>query len=62
MTLREIIYKIHADKLQIKDDLTGEAVTVDSTEPDSLQTVQRFLHCEVVKIEPAGPDVKVTVV
>lgn len=62
MTLREIIYKIHADKIQIKDDLSGEAVTVDSTEPDSLQTVQRFLHCEVVKIEPAGHDVKITVV
>lgn len=62
MTLREIIYTIHADKIQIKDNLTGETVTVDSTEPDSLQTVQRFLHCEVVEIEPAGKDVRVTVV
>ena len=62
MTLREIIHKIHADKLHITDQLTGEAVTVDSTEPGSLQTVQRFLHCEVVEIEPAGPDVNITVV
>lgn len=62
MTLREIIHKIHAYKLHIKDQLTGEAVTVDGTEPDSLQTVQRFLHCEVVEIEPAGHDVKITVV
>lgn len=62
MTLRETINKIHADKLHITDQLTGEAVTVDSTEPGSLQTVQRFLHCEVVKIEPAGPDVNITVV
>lgn len=61
MTLREIIHKIHADKLHIKDHLTGEVVTVNSTEPGSLQTVQRFLHCEVVEIEPAGQDVKVTV-
>ena len=61
MTLREIVHEIHAYKLHIIDQLTGEAVTVDSTEPDSLQTVQRFLHCEVVKIEPAGHDVKVTV-
>ena len=62
MTLREIIYKIHAYKLHIKDHLTGEIVTVDSTEPGSLQTVQCFLHCEVVQIEPDGNDVKVTVV
>ena len=62
MTLREIIYKIHANKLHIKDSLTGELVTVDGIEPDSLQTVQRFLYCEVVEIEPAGHDVKVTVV
>ena len=47
--------------LNIKDHLTGEVVTVDSTEPGSLQTVQRFLHCEVVEIEPAGQNVKVTV-
>lgn len=62
MTLREIVHKLHADKIHIQDQLTGEVVAVDSTEPDSLQIVQRFLHCEIVKIEPAGQDVKVTVI
>ena len=62
MILREIIYKIHADKLHIKDYLTGQIITVDSTEPGSLRAVQCFLHCEVVEVEPTGRDVKVTVV
>jgi len=62
MTVREIIHKIHAYNINIQDYLTGEVVAVDSTQPDSLRTVQRFLHCEVVKIEPDGQDVTITVV
>ena len=62
MTLREIVYKIKADKLHIQDYLTGETVTVDYIKPDSLRVVQRFLHCEIMSVEPKGDDVKVVVV
>lgn len=62
MVLREVVYKIHADKLHIVDMLSNETVVVDPLEPDSLRTVQRFLHCEVVRIVPLGKDVQVTVI
>lgn len=62
MTLREAVYKIKAEKLHIIDMLSNEAVVINCIEPDSLRTLQRFLHCEVVKIEPEGQDVKITVI
>lgn len=61
MTLREIIYKIHADKLHIHDLLSGGAVTIDPLKPTSMSTVERFLHCEVVRVEAAGQDVRILV-
>lgn len=61
MTLREIVYKIHADKLHIHDQLSGEDVTIDPLAPDATRTLQRFLHCQVVKLEPAGNDMKIIV-
>lgn len=62
MTLREVVFKIRAEKLHIIDKLSNEAVAVNCTEPDSLRTLQRFLHCEVVRIVPDGQDVKIIVV
>lgn len=62
MTLREIVYKLKADKIHIHDQLSGENVTIDSTEPGSLRTLQRFLHCQVVNVEPQGQDIKVVVI
>lgn len=61
MTVREIIYKVHAEKIHIHDQLRGEVVTIDPLEPASMRTLQRFLHLQVVKLEPAGQDVKMVV-
>jgi hypothetical protein len=61
MTVREIIYKVHAEKIHIHDQLSGEDVTIDPLEPASMRTLQRFLHLQVVKLEPAGQDVKMVV-
>ena len=61
MTVREIVYKIHAEKLHIHDQLSGETVTIDTLEPASMRALQRFLHCQVVKLEPAGQDMKIVV-
>lgn len=61
MTVREIVYKIRADKLHIHDQLSGEVITIDPLEPASMRTLQRFLHCQVVKLEPAGQDMKIIV-
>lgn len=58
MTVREILYKVHAEKIHIHDQLSGEVVTIDPLEPASMRTLQRFLHLQVVKLEPAGQDVK----
>lgn len=61
MTLREIVYKIQAEKIHIHDQLSGEVVTIDPLEPASMRTLQRFLHCQVVEREPAGQDMKIIV-
>lgn len=61
MTLREIVYKIHADKLHIVDLLSGGTVTIDPLRPTSMSTIERFLHCEVVRLEAAGQDVRILV-
>lgn len=61
MTLREIVYKIKAEKLHIHDLVSCEAVTIDPLTPDAMRTLERFLHCEVVKLEAAGQDVRILV-
>lgn len=61
MTVREIIYKVHAEKIHIHDQLSGEAVTIDPLEPASMRTLQRFLHLQVVKMGPVGQDMKIIV-
>lgn len=50
MVLREVINDIKATQITIHDLLSGETVAVESCEPGSLRTVQRFLHCKVVGI------------
>lgn len=61
MTLRETVYKIQAVKIHIHDQLSGEVVTIDPLAPASMRTLQRFLHLQVVEMEPVGQDIKITV-
>lgn len=61
MTVREIIYKVHAEKIHIHDQLSGEVATIDPLEPASMRTLQRFLHCQVAKMGPVGQDMKIIV-
>ena len=62
MRLREVLHSVKALKIHLIDQLSGEVQTIDSTEPGSLRTVQRFLHCEIVSVEPEGQDVKIVVI